>query len=342
MNMNMNMNNNHANKNGNEERSIGNKRNIVDCDDDFSYDDDDADEDNDHNDIVQNSNKKKKSSSHSSKEELEIKYDAVLAVVGKFPNGTTKDTDTGSTTTTTRPNLTDAAESEHTLFQIAERKKKDKAQEYKIKNDFAKTMTMNDITWGKDSQGDTIILDIGGCAEANWNVQMLTTFCRRVGLTVRENSKRRSDCIRHILELHEPGMVRHAPLKNDTNRSRPKITAAAKTTRTVPHCVTTSILEKNQEAKAVFIVQQETEEVQKKKAKHEYQESLDKSFEALEQRIFETKMELRIITRKLLQTSNAVEVEDVTVHQEYLEKKLDRNEKNMKTLKIKIHNTQYI
>jgi len=338
MNMNMNMNNNHANKNGNEKRSIGKKRNIVDCDD-FSYDDDDE-EDNDHNDIV-HTNRKEKSSSHSSKEELEIKYDAVLAVVGKFSNGTTKDAvPCTTTTTTTRPNLTTAAESENTLFHIAERKKKDKAQEYKIKNDFAKTMTMNDITWGKDSQGDTIILDIGGCAEANWNVQMLTTFCRRVGLTVRENSKRRSDCIRHILELHEPGMVRHAPLKHNTNRSRsPKITAAK---TTVPPCVTTSILEKNQEAKAVFIVQQETEEVQKKKAKHEYQESLDKSFEALEQRIFETKMELRIINRKLLQTSNATEVEDVTVHQEYLVKKLDRNEKNMKTLKIKIHNTQYI
>ena len=398
-----------------------------------------------------------------------------------------------------------------------------KEKELKEKNDFAKLQTIDKVLWGKDKDGKTIIVQIGGCPLKAWNAQMLPTFCRTLGIIVPENSKKRNDCIQHIIDFYDTGVLReylqngtksggpkkidkktvpkcvhhegtyirailtytseigrdiytstnhqltkdkldsraghsdaygellvmfndesdlhlattnvdlsryayakdessrfdknltsadlkqiidhitwwynfarnaknqsgkhldfidfdqgkafvfflhetlfeigdkdlmnasHATLEEDVystsqgvlqSPSTSSTTSRATTTRTTPgkramdnekHKVATSIVDKNKKVEAFMIVQKEKEEVQKKKAKHEYNDSLFKTFDELESLTFETKMELRTLDRKILLTTDEDELSDYNAHKELFLKKIARNEKRMEALKAKMN-----
>ena len=66
---------------------------------------------------------------------------------------------------------------------------------------------MDVIHWGVDDDGNTIIIKIGGCILKDWNAQMLPTFCRAVGIKVPEKLKTRNDCIQHIIDFHNTGVL---------------------------------------------------------------------------------------------------------------------------------------
>ena len=96
-----------------------------------------------------------------------------------------------------------------------------KEKELKQKNDFAKLQTMNKIVWGKDKDGKTIIVQIGGCLLKNWNSQILPTFCQTLGIIVPEKSKSRTVCIQHIIDFYDTGVPREY-LQNGTKSGGPK------------------------------------------------------------------------------------------------------------------------
>ena len=85
--------------------------------------------------------------------------------------------------------------------------------------------------------------------------------------------------------------------------------------------VTTSIVERNEEMKEFAMVQKEKEEVQKK-AKHDYSESLYNTFEELENKIFETKMQVRTIEQDILKTIDINELSNFNARKEHLSNKL--------------------
>ena len=61
---------------------------------------------------------------------------------------------------------------------------------------------------------------------------MLPTFCRAVGLSVPEKSKSRNECIQHIIDFHDTGVL-WDHIKNDTKSGAPKKIEK----KTQPQCV---------------------------------------------------------------------------------------------------------
>ena len=100
--------------------------------------------------------------------------------------------------------------------------------------------------------------------------------------------------------------------------------------------IAASILERNEKMKESAIVQKDKEEVQNKKAKHDYDESLHNTFEELEDLIFETKMEVRTIERDISSTTDGNKLSDFNARKDHLSNKLIRNEKRMVVLKKKM------
>ena len=91
---------------------------------------------------------------------------------------------------------------------------------------------MDVIHWGVDDDGNTIIIKIGGCILKDWNAQMLPTFCRAVGIKVPEKLKTRNDCIQHIIDFHNTGVLRDH-INNGTKSGAPKKIDK----KTIPQCV---------------------------------------------------------------------------------------------------------